>query len=89
MLVQRPVVPHEQLQRRVQRAHVVCAAQPGGLVGGQAVATVRIAGSHNEDIGRNSLEITRITREPGREMSVLRVMHMISCPVIILEIKYN
>ena len=52
-------------------------------MGGQAVATVRIAGSHNEHIRGNSLEITR---EPGREMRVLQII-MTSCSVIILEIK--
>ncbi len=55
VLIQRPVVPHQQLECRVKRTHVVRASQPCRLVRGQAVATVRVAGGNNKHIRRNDL----------------------------------
>ena len=58
MFIQRAIVPHEEAKGWVKLADVVRPADPRLLlsVRGQAVATVRIAGSHNKHIVWNGLE---------------------------------
>ncbi len=55
MFVQGAVVPHEELEGGVQRSHVVRSPHPGP-VRGETVSSVRIAGSHNEQVLRDGLK---------------------------------
>ena len=60
--VQRAIVPHDQLQSRVEWADIVRSSQPSVLLMGcQTVATVRIAGCHNKHVLRYGLKGKKVT----------------------------
>ena len=54
MLVQSPIVPHEELESGVKGTHKIRAPYPS-LVGNKAVPSMRITCCYNEDIIRNGL----------------------------------
>ena len=58
VLIQRAIVPHEEVKGWVELSDIVCAPDPGLFLtmGGKAVATVRVASSHNKHIIRDGLK---------------------------------
>ena len=58
VLIQRAIVPHEEAKSWVELSDIVRPPDPGLFLtmGGKAVATVRVASSHNKHIIRDGLE---------------------------------